>query len=112
MHTCPRLGVVLGFRLERLADGRLLYRFKRPWRDGTTHVVYEPLELLEKLSALVPAPRAHLVRYYVEHRVMWSWSDKSVLPQSDALHLLHIKFSSLLVSAATFFLTFFLTKGE
>ena len=50
-------------RLECLADGRLLYRFKRPWRDGTTHVVYEPLELLEKLSALVPAPRAHLVRY-------------------------------------------------
>jgi len=50
-------------RLERLADGRLLYRFKRRWRDGTTHVVLEPLELLEKLSALVPAPRAHWVRY-------------------------------------------------
>ena len=50
-------------RLERLADGRLLYRFKRPWRDGTTHVVFEPLELLEKLSALVPPPRAHLVQY-------------------------------------------------
>ena len=50
-------------RLEPLADGRLRYRFKRPWRDGTTHVVFEPLQLLEKLSALVPAPRAHLVRY-------------------------------------------------
>ena len=50
-------------RLERLADGRLLYRFKRPWRDGTTQFVFAPLELLEKLSALVPAPRAHLVRY-------------------------------------------------
>ena len=50
-------------RLEPLADGRRLYRFKRPWRDGTTHIVMEPLELLEKLSALVPAPRAHLTRY-------------------------------------------------
>jgi len=50
-------------RLERLADGRLLYRFKRPWRDGTTHIVMEPLEMLEKLAALVPAPKAHLVRY-------------------------------------------------
>ena len=50
-------------RLERLADGRLLYRFKRAWRDGTTHVVFEPVELLEKLVALVPAPKAHLVRY-------------------------------------------------
>src|SRR5262249_53902571 len=50
-------------RLEPLADGRLLYRFKRPWRDGTTHIVMEPLELLEKLSALIPVPRAHLTRY-------------------------------------------------
>src|SRR5437773_308339 len=50
-------------RLERLADSRLLYRFKRPWRDGTTHIVLEPLEMLEKLAALVPAPKAHLVRY-------------------------------------------------
>ena len=50
-------------RLERPVDGRLRYRFKRPWRDGTTHIVMEPMELLEKLSALVPAPRSHLVRY-------------------------------------------------
>jgi hypothetical protein len=50
-------------RLEPLSDGRLLYRFKRPWRDGTTHIVLTPLELLEKLSAIVPAPKTHLVRY-------------------------------------------------
>ena len=50
-------------RLEPLPDGRLRYRLKRPWRDGTTHVVFEPLDLLEKLAALVPAPKAHLVRY-------------------------------------------------
>jgi hypothetical protein len=50
-------------RLEPLPDGRLLYRFKRPWSDGTTHVILEPLELMEKLAAIVPAPRAHLVRY-------------------------------------------------
>jgi hypothetical protein len=50
-------------RLDALADGRLRYRLKRPWRDGTTHVIYQPLELLEKLAALVPAPKAHLIRY-------------------------------------------------
>jgi hypothetical protein len=50
-------------RLEVLADGRLLYRFKRPWRDGTTHIILTPLEMMERLSALVPAPHAHLVRY-------------------------------------------------
>jgi hypothetical protein len=50
-------------RLEHLDDGRLLYRFKRAWRDGTTHVILSPLEMLEKLSALIPTPQAHTVRY-------------------------------------------------
>jgi hypothetical protein len=48
-------------RLSRLDDGRLLYRLKHRWRDGTTHVVFEPLELLEKLAALVPPRRFHRV---------------------------------------------------
>jgi hypothetical protein len=51
-------------RLSRLDDGRLLYRLKHRWRDGTTHVVFEPQELVEKLVALVPPPRFHLVRYH------------------------------------------------
>lgn len=50
-------------RLERLADGRLLYRFKRLWRDGTAHIILDPVETLQKLAALIPAPHAHLVRY-------------------------------------------------
>jgi len=37
---------------------------KTRWRDGTTHVILSDSELLEKLSALVPAPRFHLVRYF------------------------------------------------
>jgi hypothetical protein len=44
-----------------LPDGRLLYRLKQRWRDGTTHVIYEPLELVERLAALVPPPRFNLV---------------------------------------------------
>jgi hypothetical protein len=51
-------------RLSRLEDGRLLYELRHPWRDGTTHVGFEPLELLEKLAALVPPPRCNLVRYH------------------------------------------------
>ncbi len=48
-------------RLERLPDGRVLYRFRRPRVDGSTHLILEPVELLEKLAALIPPPRAHLV---------------------------------------------------
>jgi hypothetical protein len=51
-------------RLSLLEDGRLLYRLKHRWRDGTTHVIFEPQELVEKLAALVPPPRFHLVRYH------------------------------------------------
>jgi hypothetical protein len=51
-------------RLSKLTDGRLLYRLKRKWRDGTTHVVFQPLELVEKLAAIVPPPRIHMVRYH------------------------------------------------
>ena len=51
-------------RLERWADGKLAYRMKRPWRDGTTHVVFDSGELLEKLAALVPRPRYHTIHFY------------------------------------------------
>ena len=51
-------------RLSQSADGRLIYQLKQRWRDGTTHVGFEPLELLEKLAALVPPPRVNLVRYH------------------------------------------------
>src|SRR5438034_10400108 len=70
-------------RLERLADGRLLYRFKRPWRDGTTHIVMEPLEMLEKLAALVPAPKAHLVRYSGLLAPAAKWRSR-IVPESSS----------------------------
>jgi len=51
-------------RLSVLPDGRLLYRLKRRWSDGTTHVIYEPMELMERLAAPVPPPRFNVTRYY------------------------------------------------
>jgi hypothetical protein len=51
-------------RLSLLPDGRLLYRLKRHWRDGTSHLIFEPLDLVAKLAALVPPPRFNLVRYH------------------------------------------------
>jgi len=51
-------------RLTALPDGRLLYRLKRPWRDGTSAVIFERQDFMAKLAVLVPAPRAHLTRYH------------------------------------------------
>ena len=37
---------------------------KTPYRDGTTHIVLEPLDFIARLAALVPAPRVHLTRFH------------------------------------------------
>ena len=41
-----------------------MLQLKTPYRDGTTHLVMTPLEFLQRLAALVPRPRLHLIRYY------------------------------------------------
>ena len=41
-------------RLTELPDGRLALRFKQAWRDGTSHVVFTPHELIERLIPLIP----------------------------------------------------------
>jgi hypothetical protein len=56
-------GAVSLERLTQDAHGDLIYTFTHPWSDGTTGIRLAPLELLEKLAALVPLPHVHLVRY-------------------------------------------------
>ena len=51
-------------RLTALADARLRYELKKPWRDGTYAIVLEPLELLTRLAAMVPPPRFHMIRFH------------------------------------------------
>jgi hypothetical protein len=51
-------------RLALSASGQVRYTLKTPYRDGTTHLVLEPLDLRARLAALVPPPRMHLTRYH------------------------------------------------
>lgn len=51
-------------RLVELPDGRIGYALKKRWRDGTTAVVMTKAVLMERLCALVPKPRKHLVTYH------------------------------------------------
>jgi hypothetical protein len=53
-------GAVSLERLTQDANGDLVYTFTHPWSDGTTGIRLSPLELLEKLVALVPLPHSHL----------------------------------------------------
>jgi len=51
-------------RLDLTAQGQVRYRLKTAYRDGTTHIVLEPLDFIARLAALVPPPRVHLTRYH------------------------------------------------
>jgi hypothetical protein len=53
-----------GERLEMLASGDVRLQLRRPWRDGTTALMFTPSELLERLAVLVPRPRVNLLLYY------------------------------------------------
>jgi len=39
-------------------------QLKSPYRDGTTHIVMSPLQFMQRLAALVPRPRLHLIRFH------------------------------------------------
>jgi putative transposase len=51
-------------RLHEMDGGRIALTLRKPLSDGTTHLVFDPLEFIEKLIALIPAPRAHQIRYH------------------------------------------------
>ena len=50
-------------RLEITACGKVKLQLKSAFRDGTTHFLFTPEEFIEKLSAIIPPPRSHLVRW-------------------------------------------------
>ncbi len=54
-------------RLSLASQGLVRYALKTPYRDGTTHVFFEPLDLMARLAALIPKPRVNLIRFDEEH---------------------------------------------
>jgi hypothetical protein len=51
-------------RLSLTPNGNVRYQLKTPYRDGTTHVIFEPLDFIARLAALVPKPRVNLARFH------------------------------------------------
>ena len=51
-------------RLSLTAQGKVRYALKTPYRDGTTHVIFEPLDFIARLAALVPKPRVNLTKFH------------------------------------------------
>lgn len=57
-------GPIATERLTLTSDGNVVYRLRRSWRDGTTHLVFTPRQLIQRLIALVPPPRFNLTRFH------------------------------------------------
>jgi len=57
-------GPIASDRLRELGGNRIAYRLRKPLRDGTTHLVFTDIELLEKLVPLLPPPRVHQTRFH------------------------------------------------
>jgi hypothetical protein len=73
-------------RLSLTKNGKVLYKLKRRYRDGSTHVVLDPMTLIERLAALVPRPRVHLTTYHGVFAPAASYRDRVVPPPPDDDH--------------------------
>jgi hypothetical protein len=51
-------------RLSINAAKQVVYELKNPYRDGTTHILFNPEDFIARLAALVPRPRINLTRYH------------------------------------------------
>jgi hypothetical protein len=51
-------------RIHLTPDGQVVLDLRHRWADGTTRLVFDPIELLERLAALTPRPRINLLLYY------------------------------------------------
>ena len=56
-------GPIAATRLTRDDEGNLRYQLKKAFTDGTTHVLLSPLELLEKIAALIAPPWQNQIHY-------------------------------------------------
>ena len=65
-HLCRYITrpAIANERLKRNRTGQVVLQLKSAYKDGTTHIVMAPLEFMQRLAALVPRPRLHLIRFH------------------------------------------------
>ena len=75
-------------RLSLTRNGQIRYQLKTPYSDGTTHVLFEPLDFISRLISLIPRPRVNLTRFHgvfapnSKHRGLITPAGTSLLPES------------------------------
>ena len=70
-------------RLEERPDGQLVLHLRKPWRDGTQAFLFTPLELVEKLAALVIRPRVHTTHFHGVFAANSAWRAEVVADPAE-----------------------------
>ena len=65
-------------RLHLTPEGQVIVDLRHRWADGTTYLVFEPQELLERLAAVTPRPRINLLLYYGVLGARSAWRSRIV----------------------------------
>jgi hypothetical protein len=71
-------------RIHLTERGQVRLDLRHRWADGTTHLLFQPIELLERLAALTPRPRINLVLYYGVLGARAAWRSRLTEPGADA----------------------------
>ena len=51
-------------RLSLNAHGQVVYELKKAYDNGTTHIIFNPLDFLSRLASLIPRPKVNLTRFH------------------------------------------------
>jgi len=77
-------------RVQINAAGQVVLTLQKPCRGGTTHIVMSPLELMQRLAALVPRPRAaasdSLLNFEIRKILFHAGSDVQLHTAKDMSH--------------------------
>ena len=65
-HLCRYITrpAIANERLSVNRAGQVVLKLKTAWRDGTSHIVLSLMGFMQRLAALVPRPRLHLIRFH------------------------------------------------
>jgi hypothetical protein len=81
-------------RLSLTSSGNVRYQLKTPHRDGPTHIIFEPLDFIARLAALVTRPRVNLTRYHARYQVVFAPNSQYRARVSVFTHIDPLRFHS------------------
>ena len=74
--------------LERVTEssrGQVVFELPHPRTDAATHLLLDPLELIEKLTLLIPPPRFHTLRFHGVLAPAAAWRSAVIPRRHDAV---------------------------